>query len=171
MRTIFFVRHAKSSWDDATMRDFDRPLNERGKRDAIFMAQHLFDQKLPIDAFISSPAKRARKTASYFMKQYATDVLIEVPGLYLPGPEAFDRTIEAVDNQYKAIAIFSHNPGITDYVNGLTNAVRVDNVPTCGIFAVRTAAIHWTDFSKTAKEFLFFDYPSKYRNDGKYTFD
>lgn len=165
MRTIFFIRHAKSSWDDATQRDFDRPLNERGKRDAIFMAQHLFNQRLSIDAFISSPAKRARKTASYFMKQYGADALIEKPELYLPQTTAFTRVIESMDDQYEHLAIFSHNPGITEYVNRLTDVIRVDNVPTCGIFAVRTAAAHWGDFSLSPKEFLFFDYPSKYRNE------
>ncbi len=167
MRTIFFIRHAKSSWDDAALSDFDRPLNERGKRDAIFMAQHLFDLKLPIDAFISSPAKRARKTASYFMKQYGADTFIEKPDLYLPQAAAFTRAIESADDQYNHLAIFSHNPGITEYVNTLTDVIRVNDVPTCGIFAIRTAAKRWADFSSSAKEFLFFDYPSKFRNEGK----
>lgn len=166
MKTIFFIRHAKSSWNDATLSDFDRPLNERGKRDAIFMAHHLFNQKLSIDAFISSPAKRARKTASYFLKEYGTGDFIEVPELYLPHSEVFTKVIEKTDNRFQTIAIFSHNPGITEYVNGLTDAIRVDNVPTCGVFAIRCNAANWSDFLKAKREFLFFDYPAKYRNDG-----
>ncbi len=163
MRTIFFIRHAKSSWDDATLSDFDRPLNERGKRDAILMAERLFDQKLSIDAFISSPAKRARKTASYFAKQYGAETIIEQPPLYLPDTRAFTSVIENTADQYHHLAIFSHNPGITDYVNTLTDTIRIDNMPTCSIFAIRTSAKHWAGFSLSAREFMFFDYPSMHR--------
>jgi len=163
MRTIFFIRHAKSSWDDIAISDFDRPLNERGKRDAAFMAKRLFDQKVPIDAFISSPAKRARKTASYFLKQYGVDNLIEKPELYLPHTRVFQQVIEGTDDQYQHLAIFSHNPAITEYVNELTDAIRVDNVPTCGIFAISSAAGSWVDFAGSEKVFLFFDYPSLHK--------
>ncbi|MBX3239863.1 MAG: histidine phosphatase family protein [Chitinophagaceae bacterium] len=163
MRTIFFIRHAKSSWDDPAIADFDRPLNDRGKRDAIYMARHLFDQKLSIDVFISSPAIRARKTALYFAKQYAVDKLVEKQELYLPSVQAFSQVIMQIDNQYHNLAIFSHNPGITEFVNRLTDTIRVDNVPTCGIFAVRVFLDNWADFGTATKQFLFFDYPSKFK--------
>ncbi len=61
MKTLILIRHGKSSWDDPTLPDFDRPLNERGKKDAPKMAKRLADKKINIDAFISSPAKRAKK--------------------------------------------------------------------------------------------------------------
>src|SRR5688572_33492950 len=66
MKQLLLVRHAKSSWDDFSIKDFNRPLNGRGKKDAPVMAKRLRDKDIKIDAFISSPAKRARKTAESF---------------------------------------------------------------------------------------------------------
>ena len=70
MKCLLLVRHAKSSWDDFSIKDFDRPLNDRGKKDAPMMAKRLIKKEINIDAFISSPAKRARKTAEAFLKEY-----------------------------------------------------------------------------------------------------
>ena len=66
MRQLLLIRHAKSDWGDFSLPDFDRPLNERGKRDAPVMAQRLLDKKITIDAFVSSPAKRAKKNSQSF---------------------------------------------------------------------------------------------------------
>ena len=70
MKTLLLVRHAKSSWDDPGMDDIDRPLNDRGKTDAPVMAKRLKNKGVRIDTFISSPAKRARRTARYFAEEY-----------------------------------------------------------------------------------------------------
>ena len=68
MKTLIVVRHAKSSWANIGERDFDRNLNDRGKEDAPAMAEKLLHTKIKVDAFVSSPAKRARKTAKYFIE-------------------------------------------------------------------------------------------------------
>jgi phosphohistidine phosphatase len=73
MKYLLLVRHAKSSWDDFSIKDSDRPLNDRGKKDAPMMAKRLLKKDVKIDAFISSPAKRARKTAEAFVKEYKSD--------------------------------------------------------------------------------------------------
>ena len=72
-KLLLLVRHAKSDWNDPTLNDFDRPLNDRGKRDAPVMAHRLIDKKIKIDAFITSPAKRAKKTATVFAWEYKKD--------------------------------------------------------------------------------------------------
>jgi len=141
------------------MSDFDRPLNERGKRDAPEMADRLLKKKIPIDAFITSPAKRARKTAAVFAKTFGSqkeDLKLQ-DELYHPSDAAFFNVITQLSDPVKTIAIFSHNPGITDFVNLLTN-VRIDNVPTCGMFAISFNG-DWSDFRQAEKNFLFFDYP------------
>lgn len=66
MKQLLLIRHAKSSWDDPSVNDFERSLNERGKKDAPVMAQRLSDKNIRIDSFISSPAKRASRTAKIF---------------------------------------------------------------------------------------------------------
>ena len=160
MKTLLLVRHAKSSWDDFSIKDFDRPLNDRGKSDAPMMAQRLLDREIKIDAFIASPAKRARRTAELFAKQFkeSKDGIIFVDSLYLASTSTFSEVISKTDNQFDTIAVFSHNDGITAFANTLTNT-KTDNIPTCGIFAVRIKAKKWSDFAEAEKEFWFFDYP------------
>ncbi|HYE55513.1 MAG TPA: histidine phosphatase family protein [Chitinophagaceae bacterium] len=165
MKTIIFIRHAKSSWDDPAMSDFDRPLNDRGKRDAPEMAERLVKKRIKVDAFISSPARRARKTAVVFAKTYGLskeDVILK-DELYHPSETAFFDVITQITDPLETIAIFSHNPGITDFVNLLSN-VRIDNVPTCGMFAVSFNG-DWASFRQANKNFLFFDYPKNGSHD------
>jgi phosphohistidine phosphatase len=160
------VRHAKSDWGDPSLDDFDRPLNDRGKRDAPVMAHRLLDKKIKIDAFISSPAKRARKTAGVFIETYKRDKdeLILVDELYGAGENIFSNVVSTAKDKFDTIAVFSHNPGITDFANLLTTT-RVDNIPTCGVFAVKADCKKWSEFADAKKEFWFFDYPKAGVND------
>jgi phosphohistidine phosphatase len=160
MKTVLIIRHAKSSWDFSTLNDFDRALNERGHKDAPIMGKRLFDKGIAIDAFISSTAKRAFTTATYIADAYDVKEkdIIKVPELYHAASTVFYKVINEVDDKLNSIAIFSHNPGITDFVNELTNR-KIDNMPTCAVFAVKINIDSWKDFEKAEKEFLFFDYP------------
>ncbi len=160
MKTLLLVRHAKSSWDDLSMADIDRPLNKRGKNDAPEMAGRLRERKINIDRFVSSPAVRARKTAEIFMDVYdeKKKKLVLVPALYEAGITNFYDVISLMDDKDDTVALFSHNPGITDMANSLS-VNRVDNMPTCSVFAVVAKIKAWKDFHSTDKEFQFFDYP------------
>jgi phosphohistidine phosphatase len=157
---LILVRHAKSDWGDASLSDFDRPLNGRGKSDAPVMAHRLLDKNIFIDAFISSPANRAKKTAGIFAKEYKRDKdeIIFRDELYGASENVFYDVILTADNKFKSIAIFSHNPGITDFANLLTDT-RIDNIPTCGIFAIKADCDKWKNFKEADKKFWFFDYP------------
>ncbi len=159
MKTVLLIRHAKSSWDNTVLKDFDRPLNDRGLRDAPLMAKRLLDKNINIDAFISSPALRAITTCTLFAKAYNNEKnIITFKDLYNAPSQIFARAIKKTDDKFDTIAIFAHNPGITDFANSLTGA-RIDDMPTCAIFAVKTAAEHWADFENSLKQFWFFDYP------------
>jgi phosphohistidine phosphatase len=160
MKTVLLVRHAKSSWDDPMVIDFERPLNERGKKDAPTMAKRIKDKNIFIDAFISSPARRAKKTARLFAEvfKYKEENIIYKSELYHADPQTYYEVIEAAENENNSIAIFSHNPGITYLVNELTE-IKLDDMPTCGVFAVSADCRKWKDFRKAKKKFLFFDYP------------
>jgi phosphohistidine phosphatase len=162
MKTLMIIRHAKSNWDNVLVTDMDRALNERGKRDAPAMAQRLLRSGVRIDHFISSPAKRARTTAELFAHEFGKDRedIHFIPDLYHAPVQTFKEVIISLDDQYDHVALFSHNPGITAFVNTLTS-IRVDNMPTCGVFAVTSPAAHWSDFLGAGKEFWFFDYPKR----------
>ena len=165
MKQLLLVRHAKSSWDDPSLSDFDRPLNDRGKKDAPEMAKRLSDKKIEFDAFVSSPAKRARQTCKYFAKEFdfKKNKIVEEPRLYEATEASFYEVVKSLKNKWDCVALFSHNPGITSFANSLTTT-RVDDMPTCGVFAVQVDIKKWKDFREAKKEFLFLDYP---RNEGE----
>jgi len=160
MKILILVRHAKSSWDQMGLDDFDRPLNERGKKDAPEMAARLKEKGLKIDLFLSSPAKRARKTAKYFVEEFGLkkeDIELE-KDLYGASPSTILKAVTGIKNKLGTVALFAHNPGLTEFASSLTD-VHIDNMPTCSVFAVQAETDNWADFATAPKRFLFFDYP------------
>ena len=160
MKTLLLIRHAKSAWDDPSLSDFDRTLTDHGKADARRMAKRLEEKSLKIDSFVSSSAKRARKTARIFMKELHRDTkdLKLLPSLYEASQKDFYDAVERLDDKYKTVALFSHNPGITDFANAL-KCTPVYDMPTCSVYAVTVKTKHWKDFRSADKKFLFFDFP------------
>jgi len=160
MKQLLLIRHAKSSWDDPSLGDFERPLNERGKKDAPEMAKRLADKKVKIDAFVSSPAKRAKQTTKHFTKELdlgKKNIVFE-PGLYEAGEENFYEVVKNLKNKWDSVAIVSHNPGISSFANSLTET-RIDDMPTSSVFAIKIDEDKWDRFRTARKEFWFFDYP------------
>ena len=163
MKTLLLIRHAKSSWNDPDVDDFDRPLNKRGKQNAPEMAYRLTLRGVVPELIIASPAKRTSTTAKIMAKEwdYPKDAILFEEELYLCYASTFLKVITKIDDDINAVAIFAHNPGITDFANYLTQEIRIDNVPTTGIFAVQAATDSWKDFDRARKTFLFFDYPKQ----------
>lgn len=163
MKTLILVRHAKSSWDNILLSDFERTLNKRGHEDAPIMAQRLINKhRLIPDACISSTAIRALTTAEYFFSHIQlvnkNVKLIQLPELYHANESVFVKTIASIDNQLQTVALFSHNPGITYFANRLTT-ISIDNMPTCALFIVKANCNSWEKFESAQKQFLGFDYP------------
>ncbi len=161
MKILLLIRHAKSSWDEISLSDFDRPLNTRGFKNADEMAQRLKANINTIDAFIASPALRAKTTAEKFAAFFnvAADKIIFEKGLYMPKESFFETFIRGINNSFDTVAVFSHNPGITEFANTLTPLLKTDNIPTCGIFAVKADTDNWEDFFSVPPDLLFYDYP------------
>jgi phosphohistidine phosphatase len=160
MKTLLIIRHAKSAWDDPSLSDFDRTLTGRGKSDAAMMAKKIINNSIKIDCFVSSPAKRAKKTAKIFMKEFENNEkdLLLIPSLYEASVIDFYNVVENLDDKGDTLALFSHNPGITEFVNSL-ECSPIYNMPTCSVFALKIETKHWKEFGHAEKEFLFFDYP------------
>ena len=160
MKTLIVVRHAKSSWSDSDKDDHDRPLNSRGKKDAPEMAKRLQKRDIKVDLFVSSSALRAHTTARYFADEYDVskkDILLEEK-LYLAPAESYYEVLSALSDKHEVVAVFGHNPGITDFANTLSQ-VHVDDMPTCAVYAVGADTREWASFKRADKDFLFFDYP------------
>lgn len=160
MKTLLLIRHAKSGWGNASLSDFERTLDEKGKSDATMMAKKLIAKSLVIDAFVSSSAIRALQTATIFMDEYKAgeERLLLVPSLYEAPVKTFYNVINSLDDRDNTVALFAHNPGITDFANSL-ECSPVDNMPTCAICGLIIRTGYWKGFTNAEKEFLFFEYP------------
>jgi phosphohistidine phosphatase len=162
-KTVYFIRHAKSSWKDPSLDDFDRPLNKRGKRDAPFMAQLLRGRVQHLDAIISSPAKRAITTARHFAKAFdiAAADIHERPSIYEAFPEDVLEVIQGLPEAWHTVLVFGHNPAYNSLANMFSQEPIV-NVPTCGIFRVNTATGTWADFDRHHGQLTDFHFPKQY---------
>ena len=160
MKQLLIIRHAKSSWDLTALTDFERQLNDRGHSNAPMMAQRLIDKQITIDAFVSSTAVRALTTATYFAKTYQQNVetILQFDELYNASANTLLKVVSSLQKNIETAAVFAHNPGVTDFANMLTTT-QIDDMPTCGIFAVKAHCDNWGDFKDAKKEFWFFDYP------------
>ena len=160
MKKLLIIRHAKSSWANSNETDFERPLNDRGRMNAPEMAERLVKRNVLPDAIISSAAKRTIETSLLMMKPLGLQQqqLVKKQELYLATPDTILETIVSMDDAWQTAAIVAHNPGVTDFVNTLCE-VKVDDMPTCAVYAVDIKTDSWINFNKATKEFLFFDYP------------
>ena len=124
------------------------------------MAKRLKEKGIRLDYLVSSPAKRAKKTAKYFAEEFGfkkEDINL-IEALYGATQIEFSQAVKDINDKYNVAALFSHNPGVTDFASSLTN-VRVDDMPTCAVFALQAETDTWKDFLSAEKNFLFFDYP------------
>ena len=160
MKTLILVRHAKSTHSLGLSSDFDRPLNERGFREAAEMGEKLFRKKIQIDRFVSSPANRARTTAELFAAEYGRKMkeILFMPSLYQAEIYHFVEVVAGLEEGQDHVALFSHNPGITEYAASLTNT-HITQMPTSSVFAVTADTDLWKGFADADKKFLFFYKP------------
>jgi len=133
-RVLTLVRHAKSSWNNADLSDFDRPLNSRGLKNAPEMGGRLSDANYQVDIILSSPATRAITTAEYIAAEIEYNLRnIQLrEEIYEASVNALLYLISSVDEKYKTIMLVGHNPGFTQLCNYLCDA-NIDNMPTCSI--------------------------------------
>lgn len=154
---LWVIRHAKSSWGDPGLRDFDRPLNGRGKRDGPRMAEWLSAQEEPAEWLWTSTAVRARATAEFVQQGFGIpdDHVVPADELYHASAEALLDTIRSTPASVRSAAIVAHNPGLTWLVNRLGPEPVTDNLPTFGVAAFEVAGA-WSDvaFGRATLEIL-----------------
>lgn len=160
MKTLYLVRHAKSSWDDPLLDDFSRPLNARGKRDAPNMAKRLKEKRVVLDLLLTSPAARTLSTAKEMAKvlNYDEHRIKTLPDLYHASPEKILEVLRQVNDKYSVVMLVGHNPGLTEFIDTLTE-LDIDNVPTCGVAAFKLNIASWKELEMKEAILLFYDYP------------
>ena len=137
MKRLYVIRHAKSSWNNPVLTDFERPLNKRGKQNAPFMGKRLKESEVQPDFFLASPAKRALKTAKTIAKEidFPKKHIVTDESIYLAGVSTLLTVIRNIDDSCHQVILVGHNPGLTELAEYLTNQ-RFDNIPTCGIVCI-----------------------------------
>ncbi|HKJ80683.1 MAG TPA: histidine phosphatase family protein [Ignavibacteriaceae bacterium] len=163
MKNLYLVRHAKSSWENKNLPDFERTLNDRGKRDAPFMAKLLKDKKLLIDLIHSSPAVRAFTTAKIFANEFniPEENIVKNESIYEAVRRDLLKIITETDNSINNLMLFGHNPGIT-YLSNYLCDFETDNIPTCGIICMQLDFDSWKYLGNKSCNFKFFEYPKKF---------
>ena len=133
MKTLFLVRHAKSSWDDPALADKDRPLNDRGKRDAPKVGERLAKAGAKPDLILSSPAKRALTTAEIIARKlgYKRKNIVVDDRLYAVEAEVLLAVIRQLDDGAGCVMLFGHNPELTELAHRLSS--KISHLPTCAV--------------------------------------
>ena len=145
MKRLVLIRHAKSDWGEPSLRDFDRPLNRRGKKDAPRMAGVLKERGIYPDLMITSPARRALSTATAMAEvfTYPETDMESNPVLYLGSPADLGSAVDFTPSDVDTLFLFAHNPGISRYASFLTG-MSLD-MPTCCAVILEGEG-EWTDF-------------------------
>lgn len=161
MKTLYLLRHAKSSWSEPGLSDQQRPLNSRGSRDAPAMGQRFSDRGESVDLVISSPARRAQDTARLFAGTcgYAPSEIETDANLYFLGSGSIEDVILAQDDRLQALMLVFHNPDITHFANSIDYDFHVYNIPTSGLVRFDCDIGSWRDWSPDVTAFDYFDYP------------
>ncbi|MCL2790963.1 MAG: histidine phosphatase family protein [Desulfobulbus sp.] len=159
---LFICRHAKSSWRNASLGDFDRPLNNRGERDAPAMGYRLARQGIRPDLIMTSPAARALATALHYAHQLGIppEQVRRNPAQYTASVPGLISLIRTVDSSVATLMLVGHNPESTGLANEL-GGLHLDNIPTSGIVALAFPQCTWADLRAGCGTLLFFDYPKK----------
>ena len=157
-KTLYLVRHAKSSWSHSELTDFDRPLNKRGYRDAPEMGRRLKARGALPEIIICSPALRARETLENM--QLAVENVVFDESVYAAATGELLTAIRTIKNDFSRAMLIGHNPSIT-LLAGRLSGHPVDNMPTCAIAEIGLDSDLWSKAGTCSAELLHFDYPRK----------
>ena len=149
MKTLYIVRHAKSSWEYNGIADIDRPLKKRGINDSHLLSKHLAKTIKKPDVFLTSSANRALHTAIIFCENFGYPManLKIKRQLYSFSDGYLVKTINALDDNFDSAIIFSHDHGINTFVNKY-GSTPIAHVPTCGIIGIQFDSKHWKSIKR-----------------------
>ena len=161
MKTLYLVRHAKSSWDDPALADNERPLDARGKRDAPKVGKRLLKAGAKPDLILSSPAKRALTTARIIAKElgYKRKKIVVDDRLYAAEANVVLDIIQRLDKEAECVMLFGHNPELTELAHRLSSQIK--RMPTCAVAQFTFGVNSWARIGKAAPATADVSYPPK----------
>lgn len=144
MKTLFVLRHAKSSWEDTNSADFDRPLNKRGLENAPLVGEMIRKNKYEIDLIISSPAKRAEQTAILVKEAAQIEAAVQFDErIYEASSHRLLHIASEVNDQIKSLMIVGHNPGLESLLKILTG--ETESMPTAALAVIDLKIDSWSE--------------------------
>jgi phosphohistidine phosphatase len=148
MKKLILIRHAKSSWD-APLKDSDRPLDNRGIKDAHLVATQVIHLLPKTFLIFSSTAKRASETAIIFAQNflYPIENIVFKEELYTFDGNSLERIVKSFNNKYDNVILFGHNEAITNFVNKFGD-IFIENVPTSGFVSLKFDSDNWQFIDK-----------------------
>jgi phosphohistidine phosphatase len=160
MKTLYLMRHAKSSWDFDDLTDKERPLNNRGREDAPLMGQALAKRSIQLDLLVSSPAVRAMSTAALVAHEvnYPPNQIDVVERLYRAEVLDMLDIVRGLPDPANSVLLVGHNNTITDFAN-LLSPNQLNELPTAAIVCLKFSCDHWAEVDRSNAEFYFYDYP------------
>jgi len=161
MKTLFLIRHAKSSWDNSALPDKDRPLNDRGRRDAPKIGDQLAKRDVKPDLMLSSPAVRALETAEIIAKKldYKRKKIVIDDRLYAAAADDLLDVVHKLDDKLERVMLFGHNPELTELAHRLSS--KITNMPTCAVAEFTFDAKSWSSIGRAKPPKVALDYPKK----------
>ncbi len=165
MKTLYLVRHAKSSWKYPNLDDFERPLNKRGRKNVPFMGKVLKKLKVAPDLVISSPANRAAMTTRMIVAaiNYPLENIRYSEAIYEFSEKALIHVVKQIDDAVNKAMVVGHNPAL----NGLANYIGdqpIGNIPTCGAICVELDISSWANINANCGKLKFFEFPKKQKS-------
>ncbi len=162
MKRLILFRHAKSNWKHDGLSDRERPLSKRGKRDTETMARRLASRRIAVDRIVSSPAKRARKTATAVARVigYPPDAIVFDEEIYGAGIGTLLEAVCSLEDDLQTVVLFGHNPGFTAFANYLCRQ-PVTHMVTAAIAGIEFDADSWSGIRRGSGSLAFFDYPKR----------
>jgi len=162
MKKLTLIRHGKSSWDDTSLTDWERPLNERGKKDALLIGYKLAEEEIIPDKIISSSAKRAYDTAKRIAEciNYAESEIAITDDIYLAAINQLVQIVQNLNDDWSHVFLFGHNPYFTEFAN-IFGKSNIDNLPTTGTYQITFNCKKWEDISKDNGKSTYFLTPKE----------
>lgn len=149
LRHIVVIRHAKSSWDDTSVADHDRPLSKRGRNALPRLCNHIEGLELRPDLVMCSSSRRTRETLAGIRAAFGRKARVESDSsLYAASAEQLVTELQGLDDQVTTVVLIAHNPGVADLVDLLASAsatgeAAIDTFPTAAV-AVLSVAGPWS---------------------------
>ena len=144
MKKLLLLRHAKSSWEDASLPDFERPLNERGLRAAPLVGKFMREKRLQPDLIICSPAKRTRETIALVLKAAKQEPLLRYDErIYEASAGALLEIISQIEDDKTEVLLVGHNPGFENLVESLTG--ETVRMPTAALARIAFSSERWSE--------------------------